>query len=138
MAAPAAGTSQQALLGDEVMESSALEHLERVVNELARTITELKARERRERADGEGSSREYLSVRQLAQLIPFREQTIRNLISTGEFKEGVHYHKRRRRVIFRWSAIQSWLGEQRTANDADAPFYPVHHARTRKRREAVL
>jgi hypothetical protein len=81
--------------------------------------------------------REYLSVKQLALLIPYREQTIRNLISAGEFKEGVHYYKRRRRVVFKWSAVQLWIGDP-VPSEAEAPFYPVHHARSRKRREAVL
>jgi hypothetical protein len=126
------------LLGETVMNSATLERLERVVNELARTVTELKVGERDEESNQKAAAREYLSVKQLAELIPYREQTIRNLISAGEFKEGVHYCKRRRRVIFKWSAIQLWLNENETCDEGEAPFYPVHHARTRKGREAVL
>jgi hypothetical protein len=120
------------------MDSSALERLERVVNELVRTVTELKVGKRHRGSNDLPDAREYLSIKQLAQLIPYREQTIRNLISAGEFTEGVHYYKRRRRVIFRWSAIQLWLNEQETLDEGEAPFYPVHHARTRKGREALL
>jgi len=120
------------------MDSSALERLERVVGELARTVTELKIGEQHQVSNHKPSVREYLSVKELAQLIPYREQTIRNLISAGEFKEGVHYCKRRRRVIFKWSAIQLWLNEREAPNEGEAPFYPVHHARTRKGREALL
>lgn len=126
------------LLGETVMDSSPLERLERVVNELARTVTELKVGEGHRDSNHLPDAREYLSVKQLAQLIPYREQTIRNLISAGEFREGVHYYKRRRRVIFKWSAIQLWLNEQQTPDEGEAPFYPVHHARTRKGREALL
>lgn len=126
------------LLGETVMDSSALERLERVVNELVRTVTELKVGERHRDSDRLPEAREYLSVKQLTQLIPYREQTIRNLISAGEFTEGVHYYKRRRRLIFRWSAIQQWLNEQEPPDGGEAPFYPVHHARTRKGREALL
>jgi hypothetical protein len=35
----------------------------------------------------------YLSVRQLAARIPYAEQTIRNLMSSGELVEGEHYFK---------------------------------------------
>jgi hypothetical protein len=58
---------------------------------------------------------EYLSVAQLARLIPYREQTIRNLMSKGVFQLGVHYTKprgRRGRVMFRWSAVRAWLDER--------------------------
>ena len=120
------------------MNSSAVERLERAVNELAQAVMELKAGDQGQSFNDRATVREYLSVKQLVQLIPYREQTIRNLISAGEFKEGVHYYKRRGRVIFRWSAIQLWLGENETMDDANAPFYPVHHARTRKGREAIL
>jgi hypothetical protein len=54
---------------------------------------------------------EYLSVRQLAQRIPYGEQTIRNLMSQGVFRLREHYLKPRGRVIFRWRAVQAWLEE---------------------------
>ena len=52
---------------------------------------------------------EYLSIRQLAARIPYREQTIRNLMSKGVFQLGVHFVKPKGRVIFKWSAVQAWL-----------------------------
>jgi hypothetical protein len=120
------------------MDSLVLERLESALGELARTVTELKADAEHEDSRPDKVVREYLSVKQLTLLIPYREQTIRNLICAGEFKEGVHYYKRRRRVIFKWSAVELWLSERGEPDEGDAPFYPVHHARTRKRREAVL
>lgn len=120
------------------MDSLVLERLESAVGELARTVTELKARAQDEGSHEVKAAREYLSVKQLALMIPYREQTIRNLICAGEFKEGVHYYKRRRMVIFKWSAVELWLSERGEPDEVDAPFYPVHHARTRKTRESVL
>jgi hypothetical protein len=120
------------------MDLLVLDRLESALGEVARTVTELKARAQEESSHQSQSAREYLSVKQLTLLIPYREQTIRNLLSAGEFKEGVHYYKRRRKVIFKWSAVELWLGERGETDESDAPFYPVHHARTRKRREAVL
>jgi hypothetical protein len=98
---------------------------------------------------------EYVTVKQLAERIKYREQTIRNMMSAGVFKRGIHYFKRRRRIVFLWSSVEQWLREdpsspadfsrsdsrtdQRASdNDGDRPFYPVHHARSRKRRQAVL
>ena len=120
------------------MDSPVVKRLENAVDELAKTVTELQAKAENQSHHDALPLREYLSVKQLALLIPYREQTIRNLISAGEFKEGVRYYKRRRRVVFRWSAVQVWLGDPVQSEEAEAPFYPVHHARTRKRREAVL
>jgi hypothetical protein len=59
-------------------------------------------------------------------------------MSTGEFKQGVHYYKRRHKIVFVWSAVLLWLGEQTVGEEDNAPFYPVHHARSRKARETIL
>jgi hypothetical protein len=47
-----------------------------------------------------------LSVRQLAERIPYNEHTIRNMVSSGQLVEGKYYFKRRRRVIFSWLAMR--------------------------------
>ena len=60
--------------------------------------------------------KEYLSVRELAARIPYSEGAIRNLMSQGRLKLGIHYVKPRGRVAFRWSAIRAWLaGQEPTA-----------------------
>ena len=112
------------------------ERLEATLGELVRIVAQL-----RESADNPAPAAlqtEYLSVKQLAAKIPYREQTIRNFLSAGEFQEGVHYYKRRGRVMFRWSQVERWLSEHDRESPGEGPFYPVHHARTRKEREAVL
>lgn len=58
-------------------------------------------------------AKEYLSVRELAQQIPYREGTIRNLMSQGRLRLGVHYVKPHGRVMFRRSAVLAWLDGQR-------------------------
>jgi hypothetical protein len=106
------------------------------------------------RPDSETAHEEYLTVRQAAERIQYREQTIRNMMSTGVFKRGLHYYKRRGRVLFVWSRIERWLQEDAApsdnsnavdpardndaASDGNEPFYPVHHARTRKKRQTLL
>jgi hypothetical protein len=55
---------------------------------------------------------QYLSVRQLADRIPYAEHTIRNLMTTGALREGQHYFKRRGRVMFSWPAMCRWIEER--------------------------
>lgn len=52
---------------------------------------------------------EYLSVRQLAERIPYTEGAIRNLMSRGVLRLGIHYTKPHARPIFEWAAIVEWL-----------------------------
>ena len=52
---------------------------------------------------------EYLSINDLATRIPYKPQTIRNLMSAGVLRRDVHYVKPRGRVAFKWSAVQAWL-----------------------------
>jgi len=110
---------------------------------------------------------EYLTVRQAAERIKYREQTVRNMMSAGVFRRGCHYYKRRGRVLFLCSRIEQWLEEDAassddnpgaadpviqetdtradpviqetdTRKDGNEPFYPVHRARSRKKRQTLL
>jgi hypothetical protein len=54
--------------------------------------------------------KEYLSLRELCELIPFAESTIRNKMSKHELRLGVHYAKPGGgRPVFRWSIMKRWL-----------------------------
>lgn len=56
------------------------------------------------------AEREYLSLAELCERIPFRPGTIRNLISAGKLLEGHHFTKPGgKMLVFRWSRIQEWL-----------------------------
>ena len=54
---------------------------------------------------------EYLSVGQLAERIPYKPKTIRNLMCQGVFLEGVHFTRLTGRPIFLWSRVQELLRE---------------------------
>jgi hypothetical protein len=56
---------------------------------------------------------EYLSVVQLAERIPYKPKTIRNLMCQGVFIEGIHFTRLTGRPIFLWSRIQQLLKEGR-------------------------
>lgn len=55
---------------------------------------------------------EYVSIRELTARIPYDEGSIRNMMSQGIFRRGVHYEKPRGKVVFRWSAIRAWLASR--------------------------
>ncbi len=77
---------------------------------------------------------EYLSIIQVCARIPYKPQTIRNLMVQGELREGEHFLQRQRyaKVVFVWSAMQRWLRERQETKLTVEPFIPTHHARTRK------
>ena len=58
---------------------------------------------------------EYLSLSQLCARIPYKPQTIRNLMVQGELRESEHFLQRQRhgRIVFRWSRMQHWLRDRR-------------------------
>jgi hypothetical protein len=68
---------------------------------------------------------EYLTVRQAAERIKYREQAVRNMMSAGAFRRGLHYYKRRGRVLFLWSRIEQWLEEDATSSDNPGAADPV-------------
>lgn len=63
-----------------------------------------------------GLEPEYLSVRQLAERIPYTEGQIRNMMSAGTFRRGLHYDKPQGRVMFRWAAVRTWIQDERKAS----------------------
>lgn len=54
-------------------------------------------------------NQEFLSIKELAARLPYKEGTIRNMMSKGEFVRGIHYVKPKGRVVFRWSRIVDWM-----------------------------
>jgi hypothetical protein len=126
------------------------ENLERALKVLHAVADLWSPEEGKETANRDSAQEEYLTVKQAAQRIHYREQTIRNMMCAGVFKRGLHYYKRRGRVLFVWSRIEQWLQEDFASTehseasdglvlpDGNEPFYPVHRARTRKRRQALL
>jgi hypothetical protein len=53
--------------------------------------------------------KEYLSLKELCEQIPYEAQTIRNLITQGKLVQGIHYFKPHGRLIFKWDAIIEWI-----------------------------
>jgi hypothetical protein len=108
------------------------ERLEMARRHLDLALAELKSLRADRGPQAVARTEEYLSVRDLCTRIAYKEQTIRDLMNIGEFKAGVHFYKRRGRVMFVWSAMERWIKAHGTENDPTEPFIPEHHARSRK------
>jgi hypothetical protein len=66
---------------------------------------------------GVNDPKPYLSPTELSALIPYSEQSLRVMRSHGEHREGVHWFRRGRRVIYKWAAICEWI-------ESTAPVVP--------------
>jgi len=67
--------------------------------------------------------KEYLSLEELVERIPYRPQTIRNLMCQGVLREGVHYFKpTQRKVVFKWSAIRRWIEGEDQQEELSIPL----------------
>jgi predicted DNA-binding transcriptional regulator AlpA len=66
---------------------------------------------------------EYLTVEELSKRIRYSKQTLYNMISSKKFIKGQHYLKpSRKKVLFLWSGIQTWLEDQNSrSDDQDRP-----------------
>jgi len=53
--------------------------------------------------------KDYLSLKELCERIPYEDQTIRNMMTKGKLVLGTHYFKPNGRLIFKWSAIIKWI-----------------------------
>jgi hypothetical protein len=108
---------------------SVVSRVQAAVNELQALAYELAT----EQPVGPESPEEYLSLKELCSRIPYKQQTIRNLLVQGVLRNGEHFIQRQRyaKVVFVWSAMQRWLREHQQEPPEVEPFIPTH-ARSRK------
>lgn len=70
----------------------------------------------------EERQKDYLSLKELLALIPYKAQTIYNWISAGTWELGTHYLKPTpRKLIFHWPTIQRWLEGQTIGKGRTSP-----------------
>ena len=66
--------------------------------------------------------KEYLSLKELVQCIPYKSQTIYNWISAGVWQSGVHYFKPTpRKLIFHYPTIKRWVEGQNIGKGHTGP-----------------
>lgn len=76
---------------------------------------------------------ECLSLAELAQRLRLGQSTIRKMVDSGEFEEGIHFTRIRRRLIFHWAPIEHMLKSRSTASVAP-PAEAVPFIRRGRRR----
>jgi len=70
---------------------------------------------------------EYLTVNELSARIKFSKQSLYNLIHKGSFVLGKHYLKPTpKKILFKWSEIQIWMGEPMCTDDSVTVDYDCH------------
>lgn len=69
---------------------------------------------------------EYLTTDELCERIKYQKQTIYNLIHRKVFIQGKHFFKPTpRKILFKWSEIQSWIGEDSCPNQESSCTPPM-------------
>ena len=66
--------------------------------------------------DGSRLVPEYLYIEDMEALTPWSRDAVETMVRRGVFKRGVHYFQpggRRRRLIFKWSAIVRFVEDAR-------------------------
>ena len=73
------------------------------------------------------SFEEYLTIDEVAARLKIKPKTVRNKMSAGIFKKGVHYfHPKGLGPRFKWSAIVAWLeGKDSPENQNDLDRIPM-------------
>lgn len=67
--------------------------------------------------------KEYLSLQELCERIPYRPQTIRNFMSQGVLRQDVHFFKpTKRKIVFKWEAVRKWIECEDRREGLDIPL----------------
>jgi hypothetical protein len=75
-----------------------------------------------------GPERAYLYIKQLAEVTPWSQDQIRQMICRGMFKEGVHFFRPAGgRPVFCWKAVRDFIEGKLGGNpSADAILRETH------------
>lgn len=72
----------------------------------------------------------YLSLEEVASLTPFSTQAIRMYVHRGDLREGEHFFRKGRRLVFKWEAICAWIeGRSPTQPTRDPSVAPIEPTR---------
>jgi len=55
------------------------------------------------------NEKKWLSVSETANYISYSQESIRKLIRSGEFIQGVHFHKKIKKLIFNKYELDKWI-----------------------------
>lgn len=55
------------------------------------------------------SEKKWLSVHETAKYISYSEESVRKMIKSGEFIQGIHFHKKIKKLIFSKNELDKWI-----------------------------
>lgn len=66
-----------------------------------------------------GVDKQWLNTSETSHYIGYSEDSIYTMVKRGEFVQGVHYHKKRKKLIFNKSELDKWVVSDNPFNNSD-------------------
>ena len=64
---------------------------------------------------------ECITLAELAERLKMGESTVRAMVTSGELRQGEHYARKGRKLLFFWSRIRAWLRQPEDAIESPQP-----------------
>jgi len=107
------------------------ERIPGLMTELASMQTLLAARLLSTPVADEAEADECLTLAELAERVKMGESTIRGMVTSGQLREGEHYARKGRKLLFFWSPIRAWLRQTPPAPARTTTVMPFVRRRRR-------
>lgn len=56
-----------------------------------------------------GIQKQWLNTNEVAYYLGYSTESIHKMVKSGEFKQGFHYHKKVKRLLFNKTQIDAWV-----------------------------
>ena len=56
-----------------------------------------------------GTPKQWLNTSEVAHYMGYSKESIHKMVKSGEFKKGIHYHKKIKRLLFNKIEIDKWV-----------------------------
>jgi len=87
--------------GDIMNNSTQLQNIENKLSQLIELV---------------GTPKEWFNTNEISHYLGYSKESIHKMVKSGEFKQGIHYHKKIKRLLFSKKAIDLWVKSDIPAN----------------------
>jgi len=63
-----------------------------------------------------GTPKQWLNTSELSHYLGYSKESIHKMVKSGEFKQGHHYHKKIKRLLFNKTQIDNWVQSDTNKN----------------------
>ena len=56
-----------------------------------------------------GTPKQWLNTNEVSHYLGYSKESIHKMVKNGEFKQGIHYHKKIKRLLFNKIEIDKWV-----------------------------